>query len=79
LPKATSRPNQTFTVCSRATTDFANNQLGREPGDFHRFPFIGGKYSVTHVPTMTTQAFGRVCVADLPFRCQAGRSTDQWS
>jgi hypothetical protein len=71
------RPNQISTVCSCATTGFANNQPRREPGDFYRFPFVGAEYSITHIRAMMKPAFGRVSMADLPFRCQAGRSTSR--
>jgi hypothetical protein len=37
LAKVASCPSQIFTVCSCATTGYANNQLHREPRDFHRF------------------------------------------
>jgi hypothetical protein len=53
LAEATSCPNQIFTGYSCATTGFTTNQRRREPDHFHRFPFIDGEYSVTHLATMT--------------------------
>jgi hypothetical protein len=50
LPAVTSGPNQISSVFSCGATAFAHVQLRREPAYFHRFPFIGGEYSVSHVP-----------------------------
>jgi len=49
LPTATSRSNSILTISSFTTTFLTANQLHREPGPFHLFPFIGGEYSVTHL------------------------------
>jgi hypothetical protein len=47
--KGPSRSNQLITIYPCATTRLADNQIYRELEYFHRFSFIGGEYSVTHV------------------------------
>lgn len=53
LAKVGSRFNPLSTVSSCGTTGFVADETGREPAEFHRFPLIGGEYSVAHIGSMT--------------------------